>query len=391
MVVTPEKALAKLLHELFDADEFRVFLRGFHDGEKLIAALAGKNATTELLFSDAVPALRRRGILDADFFAALVRERPRREADIVRVAKQWVRRFIPPSTTEELESFFEVVPVRVVQLPPDPPGAQRDSRSALEAKWVAVGRSRTPRVPALLADGRDGFLSDARWRQRKGTGTVDLVAILYDPDGELMGDPRGTVIGTIERVARSSWNFLVPAGIFDKGGRGGSNHVSHEGAKGELLDSVAHYAEEVRTVLIAEDEPSQDVEVHGVQPRPRVNVLLKGFHNVEAWVGEVWWQGDGDDKELVARVYAAEQGDFCLGEGLKGTLIGSVVHDGPHWLWSARKVPGDDHLDQGPARDGTAAREHLLDALDKIVPGIRGLVLPGRPPPFIRTRGTYRN
>lgn len=60
-VETPEKALETLLHELFDGDEFRVFLRGLHAGDKLEAALVGKVATTELLFSEAVQALKRRG------------------------------------------------------------------------------------------------------------------------------------------------------------------------------------------------------------------------------------------------------------------------------------------------------------------------------------------
>lgn len=89
MPETREKALETLLHELFDADEFRVFLRGLPGGEKLIAALPGKEATTELLFSAAVGVLERRRHLDGDFFTALADERPKGKTKIVRVARLW--------------------------------------------------------------------------------------------------------------------------------------------------------------------------------------------------------------------------------------------------------------------------------------------------------------
>ncbi len=85
----PERSLERLLHELFDADEFRVFLRRLDGGEKLEAALVGKVATTDLLVSEAVRALSRRGEIDEAFFSALIGERPKKRAPIQAVQEVW--------------------------------------------------------------------------------------------------------------------------------------------------------------------------------------------------------------------------------------------------------------------------------------------------------------
>ncbi len=86
MPETPEKALERLLHELFDADEFRIFLRGLEGGERLVRALAGKATSEETLFSEAVQVLKRRGEIDGGFFQALVEERPKKSMTITQVA-----------------------------------------------------------------------------------------------------------------------------------------------------------------------------------------------------------------------------------------------------------------------------------------------------------------
>ena len=86
---TPERALQRLLHDLFDAEELRGFLRQLDDGGRLERALAGKAASAELLVSDAVGALRRRGAVDDAFFAALIEERPRKAARIREVQAIW--------------------------------------------------------------------------------------------------------------------------------------------------------------------------------------------------------------------------------------------------------------------------------------------------------------
>ena len=112
---TLERALEKLLHELFDADEFRTFLRGLEGGQRLVAALAGKSTSDETLFSEAVYALHRRGEIDDGFFAALAEERPKKAARVREVAAAWSAAAspaaIPPSAPTSAPSTAPATPI----------------------------------------------------------------------------------------------------------------------------------------------------------------------------------------------------------------------------------------------------------------------------------------
>ncbi|HEY0134659.1 MAG TPA: ABC transporter ATP-binding protein [Nannocystis sp.] len=86
--LTDEKhVLHTLLAALFDADELRVFLHGFRAPEDLGRSLPGGIASHDQLIGAAVQALQRRGLLDQEFFGALVRARPRRAREICTAAR----------------------------------------------------------------------------------------------------------------------------------------------------------------------------------------------------------------------------------------------------------------------------------------------------------------
>lgn len=80
---TAESRLVDLVCDLFDAEEFRAFLRSRRTWQPLLRNLPSGQASLELLVSDAIALLRRRGLLDSDFWLELVHERPRARARIV--------------------------------------------------------------------------------------------------------------------------------------------------------------------------------------------------------------------------------------------------------------------------------------------------------------------
>lgn len=75
-------SLEKLLLSLFSADELRRFLRYLPGGEMIMGNLPGPNASPASLAGEAVALLARAGLIDASFWARLLAERPRRQADI---------------------------------------------------------------------------------------------------------------------------------------------------------------------------------------------------------------------------------------------------------------------------------------------------------------------
>lgn len=77
--------LGKLLSTLFDPTELRQFLSRLPDGQDFEDALLVGEVSKANLFRSAVQALGRRGMVDAEFFAALKRERPKRQAEIEEV------------------------------------------------------------------------------------------------------------------------------------------------------------------------------------------------------------------------------------------------------------------------------------------------------------------
>lgn len=77
--------LAALLLDLFSADELRRFLRHLPDGDPIVAALPGPNASPAALASEAATYFQRHGLIRRDLRDKLVVERPRRVDDIDRV------------------------------------------------------------------------------------------------------------------------------------------------------------------------------------------------------------------------------------------------------------------------------------------------------------------
>jgi formylglycine-generating enzyme required for sulfatase activity/serine/threonine protein kinase len=88
--MTREAALNALLGSLFSAEELRVYLARERGGEDLEGSLPEVGATRATVVSAAVDALRRRGLIDRDFFDNLEAARPLRVGDIRKVRGQWL-------------------------------------------------------------------------------------------------------------------------------------------------------------------------------------------------------------------------------------------------------------------------------------------------------------
>jgi len=85
---TPLEALHTLVVELFGADEFRRWLRRGPAAD-IVPELPGESAADAVVVDAALVALRRRGQIDAAFFARLTTARPRRSDAIAAVAVRW--------------------------------------------------------------------------------------------------------------------------------------------------------------------------------------------------------------------------------------------------------------------------------------------------------------
>lgn len=84
-----ERALVKLFHAMFTSDDVRRLLRDLPGGAELEAALPGPNASLTGVIEAAIDELARRDAIDEPLFAALVRARPLREREILRVYQQF--------------------------------------------------------------------------------------------------------------------------------------------------------------------------------------------------------------------------------------------------------------------------------------------------------------
>lgn len=87
--MSPEAALAQLLLSLFSAEELRRHVRFSPELSHLTHDLPEANASASALTGALVDLCARQGLIDAAFFAALRDARPRRGADIDRVAARF--------------------------------------------------------------------------------------------------------------------------------------------------------------------------------------------------------------------------------------------------------------------------------------------------------------
>lgn len=88
--MTREAALNELLASLFNSEELRSHLAMERDGGNLAHALPGAGVSHARLVSEAVDALRRRGLVDRDLFDNLESARPGRIRDIRKVRALWL-------------------------------------------------------------------------------------------------------------------------------------------------------------------------------------------------------------------------------------------------------------------------------------------------------------
>lgn len=114
--IEPAELLHRLLLSLFtSADEFRQWVSLGPGGGELAPALPGGEASTSAVLFGGLELLRKRGHLDAEFFARLTAHVPRRNDDIARVAALWGA---PPRA-------LQAQPTSFARLDPFP-GAQSD-------------------------------------------------------------------------------------------------------------------------------------------------------------------------------------------------------------------------------------------------------------------------
>lgn len=88
-VETPERALENLLRELLSVEQLRRWLRGLPGGEALVDELPSAPASSAEVIHQAVLELKRAGMVDQEFFDALIAERPKQAARIQEVAVRW--------------------------------------------------------------------------------------------------------------------------------------------------------------------------------------------------------------------------------------------------------------------------------------------------------------
>ncbi len=171
------RAVEELLSELFDADEFRHFIRRLDGGEKLEAALVGKVATTDLLLSEAVLALSRRGEIDVGFFEALVEERPKKAARIWDVAAVWGVAL--PSPTTSMTPRPAANPVQLVPETSALPGSAADRLKLLELDDQLKELQRRARLVRLEAVKSPFADPDHPWVYRTAypVGTMSSLAL----------------------------------------------------------------------------------------------------------------------------------------------------------------------------------------------------------------------
>ena len=178
----------------------------------------------------------------------------------------------------------------------------------LRPRAVPAGALEVPGAPppdavsVFLVDGRDGYLSHARWRPRAASATVDLCALIFDPQGIPLGDPKGTVVGSVERTEPSRWRFRsmkVPSAIEDAAG----DSTTAEGAHDELLKAVEKHAPRIRDVArwtVTFEMPNHPPVVHDIQTLPKAgDEVVNVFDHHRRKVRRVVFHYGSDDIILV--------------------------------------------------------------------------------------------
>lgn len=146
--MTPQAQLSDLLVEIFEPEEFRKWLTDRPETRGLRHDLRW-SLTWRLLASDAVLALERRGLLDADFFTDLIRARPAAATEARAIAARLgVTGVLAPAPAEEVPPSPARGPARVLHLS-DLHARQRDEWDARPLLTRLVQR-----VRALVAAGQ---------------------------------------------------------------------------------------------------------------------------------------------------------------------------------------------------------------------------------------------
>lgn len=89
-MVSSTSVLEDLLLDLFETEGLRIWISALPGGEQVLSQLPDEGTPPASLVHKLVRALKARGLVNKDFFAALVRARPNRASTIEIVAKQWL-------------------------------------------------------------------------------------------------------------------------------------------------------------------------------------------------------------------------------------------------------------------------------------------------------------
>lgn len=87
---TQVQALHELLLFMFDASEFRIWLRFNAESEAVLRGLPGESVSKADLMLKAIDLLSRRGLIHAEFFDRLREYLPRQAAVIEHVCARWL-------------------------------------------------------------------------------------------------------------------------------------------------------------------------------------------------------------------------------------------------------------------------------------------------------------
>lgn len=191
------RALERMLLDMFSPAELRRLLRYLPGGDGVVAELPGENVAPVRFVEAVVEVLGKRGMLDATFFDMVRAERPRRVAEIDRVAKEVVgaasavpRSTDPPEPTRPTQGDVVLV------FAPDATRQATELRQRLETAIAGVNV-----LPVRLSEWNEGYLERPTM----------LVAILCSPaafedDPAALRDLRRASVPVVPvLVAESNW------------------------------------------------------------------------------------------------------------------------------------------------------------------------------------------